>query len=276
VLKENIELYSSSIYTGAVIFFISFSFTTALFFLNKFKKRNHKYFLSLLLITNLVILILSNSRGLIVASLLSVFFILLIINKSLFIKIIFSVSVVGIISFSTSPILEDFASLYYRTDTTHREIFWDTGIEIIKDHPITGIGPNRFDKYFYNYAPSYIFSVQEWKVGKHTPHNFFLYFTAENGVLGLIVSGSFFILFFYIAIKTIKYSKKVNSHYFILSVTITGIGIGLFIRTFIEVTGFLYYGFITTDLPFWLCFGILVWIYQKLKMSYSNKVVMVP
>jgi hypothetical protein len=60
-----------------------------------------------------------------------------------------------------------------------------------------------------------------------------------------------------------RFSKRNNKHYFILSVAIFGIGIGFFVRSFVEVTGFLYYGYITTDLPFWLIFGILISIYQK-------------
>ena len=51
--------------------------------------------------------------------------------------------------------------------------------------------------------------------------------------------------------------------YFIISTAITGIGIGMFFRAFIEVTGILSYGYLTLDLPFWLVFIILISIYQK-------------
>ncbi len=267
VMKENIELYSSAVYTGAVIFFVSITLLTAMFLMNNFKEKIHKYLLSFLFFSNVVILILANSRGLIIAALLSISFILLVFKRSLFFRILFSIIVVSSTLLLSIPVIEDTVNLYFRTGTTHREIFWEAGLDVIKDHPITGVGPHLFDKYFYNYAPSNIFAFQEWKAGKHTPHNFFLYYTAENGVFGFLTGVSLFILFFYIAIRTMKLSKKNNKQYFIISTTITGIGIGFFIRSFFEVTGFLYYGFITTDLTFWLIFGILISIYQRLNVN---------
>jgi ABC-type thiamin/hydroxymethylpyrimidine transport system permease subunit len=68
-----------------------------------------------------------------------------------------------------------------------------------------------------------------------------------------------------LALKTLKLTKNKNRDYFILTTAITGIGLGLFFRSFIEITGYLTYGYITTDLPFWLVFGILIFIHQKFK-----------
>jgi len=269
VLKENIKLYSSVVYTGTVMFFVSITLLTAMFLINNSKKKILKYLLSFLFIFNVIILILANSRGLIIAALLSISFILLVLKRSLFFKILFSIIVVSITLFFSIPVIEDTVNLYLRTGTTHREIFWEAGLDIIKDHPIVGVGPHQFDKYFYTYAPSNIFAFQEWKAGKHTPHNFFLYYTAENGVLGFLTGVSLFVLFFYIAIRTMKLSEKNNKQYFILSTAITGMGIGFFIRSFFEVTGFLYYGYITTDLTFWLIFGILISINQRFNVNHK-------
>ena len=67
-----------------------------------------------------------------------------------------------------------------------------------------------------------------------------------------------------------KITKKNKDEFYILSVVITGIGIGLFFRSFLEITGYLTYGYITTDLPFWLIFGILINIYQKYSTQQQN------
>ena len=64
-----------------------------------------------------------------------------------------------------------------------------------------------------------------------------------------------------------RLTKKISRDSYIISIAITGIGIGFLFRAFFEVTGLLYYGYITTDLPFWLLFGILVHIYQEIKSN---------
>ena len=265
LLSENIKLYSSSRYTGSVIFFISATLISAMFFMDRFKKIKNKIILFFLFSINVVILILSNSRGLIIAAFLGISFLAFVFKRTLFLKVLISVVVVFVIVVLSVPEVDDSVNLYLRTGTTHREIFWEAGLEIIGDYPIVGIGPRAFNKYFYTYAPSSVLTIQEWKTGNHTPHNFFLYYAAENGVLGFIAGVSLFILYFYFASQVMKNSKRNNKEYFILSVAIFGIGIGFFVRSFVEVTGFLYYGYITTDLPFWLVFGILISIYQKIK-----------
>jgi len=111
------------------------------------------------------------------------------------------------------------------------------------------------------------FDLDIWRFGKPSPHNLFLYYWAENGIFGFVLSISLFVMFFYFAYKTISLAKHSSLEYYSLSVAITGIGIGLLFRAFFEVTGLLYYGYITTDLPFWLIFGILMYIYQNLNQK---------
>jgi hypothetical protein len=57
-----------------------------------------------------------------------------------------------------------------------------------------------------------------------------------------------------------------------MAVTMTGIGIGVFFRSFYEVDGVLTYGYITRDLAFWLIFIIQIFIYQRGKVkNFSDK-----
>ncbi len=268
LLTEKSELYSSLRYTSLTIFFISVSLITAMFFLNRFNKTRQRTLLIVLLFFNIAIQIFANSRGGIAASILSIIFILIVLKRSLLFKIFSSATIVTIILLFTIPGMPDIADIYLRWNTLNdREVYWQAGIDVIKNFPVFGLGPDLFDKYFYSYAPSNTFNYLKTMGtgGTPHPHNFFLYFTAENGILGLITSIVFFILFFYFAFKTMQITKKIHNDYFILSTAITGIGIAIFFRSFIEVTGFLTYGYITTDLPFWLVFGILISIYQKFK-----------
>ena len=63
---------------------------------------------------------------------------------------------------------------------------------------------------------------------------------------------------------------KNDYDYYVLTVAITGIGLAIFLRSFIEVAGYLLYGYITRDLPFWLLFSILIYIYQKFNRNLND------
>ncbi len=233
--------------------------------LKESSKRFFRIIIKLFIVFNIVILVLANSRGGILAAILSSSFLLLVIKGRKIIKVLFLTSIIIIILLNAFPIIEESVDTYFRWETVgQRELFWQSGIDIFKDYPIFGIGPNNFPRYFGTYAPVGIYEHMGFnKLTNPTPHNLFLRFAAENGLLGIIVSVSFFVIFFYLAIRTMRLTKNKNREYFILSTAITGIGIGMFFRAFIEVTGILSYGYLTLDLPFWLVFIILITIYQK-------------
>jgi O-antigen ligase len=163
---------------------------------------------------------------------------------------------------------------YLRLSTSGaREIYWQLGLNIINDNPFLGTGPDTFQQNFYNYAPSALtdqLKLNAAALAKPHPHNFFLYFTAENGIPGFSVSILFFITFFFFAVKTVRLTRQINYDFFVISTIITGIGLALFFRSFIEVTGYLTYGNITGDLPFWIMFMILISIYRKFRNFKKN------
>jgi len=268
VLEDNSELAGSTGYTGFTIFFITIAFISVILFLGHIKKGISKTILISFLILNIVTLIFANSRAAIVSAFLSVGFLLLILKKALFLKIISFTILVFAILFFTVPEVEDTINAYIRIDSVNqRDVFWGSGVDVISDYPLLGVGPGVFYKYFYSYSPSSLssfFDLDIWRFGKPSPHNLFLYYWAENGILGFVLSISLFVMFFYFGFKTISLAKHSSREYYILSVAITGLGIGLLFRAFFEVTGLLYYGYITTDLPFWIIFGVLMYIYQSL------------
>lgn len=61
--------------------------------------------------------------------------------------------------------------------------------------------------------------------------------------------------------------KNIDIHYHVFIVSILSIGLGIFIRSMFEVTGVLTYGFITRDLPFWIVFISLAYIYNETDKS---------
>ena len=64
-----------------------------------------------------------------------------------------------------------------------RLVIWQSAWEILKDHPLIGIGPGMFQKYYLDYQPRFE-PYPEWAVPQ--PHNIFLAFWLQTGLLGLI------------------------------------------------------------------------------------------
>jgi len=64
-----------------------------------------------------------------------------------------------------------------------RLIIWQVAGEIIKDHPLIGIGPGLFQKYYLDYQPRFE-PYLEWAVPQ--PHNIFFAFWLQTSLLGLI------------------------------------------------------------------------------------------
>jgi O-antigen ligase len=273
LLSNVLNLTSSLGYTGMTVFFIGIALITSMIFMNKFKSLAWRIVLPLLLFISIIIIILSNSRGGILAAIISILFVLWKLNKSLLLKIFIFITFTILTLLILFPTLAEVVNVYLRWETvSDREVYWTMGLEVIKDYPFFGLGADLFDKFFFNYAPSSTLSLFQSDIiqlGKPHPHNFFLYFTAENGILGLVTAILFFVTFFRIAFKTMKLTKNENDYY-VLSVAITGIGLAIFVRSFIEVAGYLLYGYLTRDLPFWLLFAILIYIYEKFNRNLND------
>ncbi len=274
LLRDKISQYTSKGYTGVTILFISSSLITSMFFWNKLEKVKYKILLMILLIFNIIFLILANSRGGILASIISASFILFNLKRRIFIRSFLTISAFLFLLYLIIPAFNDAINFYMRWETVgDREEYWQMGLDVISDNSYFGIGPDLFDKYFFNYATSKtldFYKLGNLSLGKPHPHNFFLYFTAENGILGLITSLTFFVIIFYYSFNTLKITKDKNNVHYIFALAITGIGLGNFFRAFIEVEGFMTYGYITNDLPLWLILVILFHIYQQYNTNLPN------
>jgi len=85
--------------------------------------------------------------------------------------------------FAFSPKFQDLASFDPRSSLSSRFMVWRVAWEIGKDHPLVGIGLGTFQEHYLAYQekfPPYL----EWAVPQ--PHNLFLAFWLQTGVLGLI------------------------------------------------------------------------------------------
>jgi len=94
-------------------------------------------------------------------------------------------------------------NLAYRSSFNSRLMIWRAAWEIGKDHPIFGIGPGNFQRYYLDYQKRFSEPYLEWAVPE--PHNVFLAFWLETGILGL---AGFIILIFWFFKKTFSSLKK--------------------------------------------------------------------
>src|SRR3972149_3232067 len=218
-----IALNNSHNATGSVFSIVSiFAFA---FFLESDSKEKIAYlFISML---SFIALIMTKSRGSLVAFILGVFFLLLISSKSLlkFLRNILILAVVVIplvfITGTFGRILQIFH--IYDLSALTRFSLWDKAILLFKQSPMLGIGfaryndvPWNFDKVPLTGNPG-IFSLYtsgNYIFNDTNAHSSYLHFLAETGVIGLILVLAFWIFCLVIIFKAYRrttdyFSKKV-------------------------------------------------------------------
>lgn len=258
-------IYGNPNYVGLLLA-ITIPITLSFLMLKFVEKLVNNLFLILILLFQLGMLLLSDSR----ASFLSIAISSVVIlwfspkkSRRNFLYIIAGISIVLIFVSNLNNIIEIFLRLE-RIST--RDDFWKTGIEILKNNLLFGTGADTFEQMFFSKAPSnliHLLKVSPSGVGTPHPHNIFLYFWAENGILGVISIFMIFYISLKLSIELLQIDVVENKLYFIITISNISIVSGLFFRAFFEITGIMTYGAITRDLPFWVLLIILCHIYQK-------------
>ena len=266
----------TNINATAGFFAVTIPLVIGLLFYSEFS-RKRKIALSFLLGFLLIGLLFTDTRSAYVSIFISLVIILAVLRKKLLKWLLASAGAVGLLFVFIKP-LNNLISLLLRFDegVAGRGIFWDVSLNIIKTHPLFGIGPGGYKFEMFNYFPVLIKSwygavlteVYNVTGGSNSSHNFFLFYFSDMGILGFIAAISLFVLLFYIGIKLLKVFRNSNEFNFIITLSVISIGAGLFARAFFESIGLITYGYITTDLPFWICFIIIIHFYQN---TFPNK-----
>ncbi|MCK4525454.1 MAG: O-antigen ligase family protein, partial [Candidatus Andersenbacteria bacterium] len=71
-----------------------------------------------------------------------------------------------------------------RSSFHSRLMIWNSAGEIIKDNPLFGIGPGTFQETYLSYAEKFDEPYLEWAVPQ--PHNVFLAFYLQTGLIGFV------------------------------------------------------------------------------------------
>lgn len=159
-------------------------------------KSEHKYYYSTVFLCLLLALLFNGTRGawLSMLVLLPLVMILCKINlKKLFAVFLTAVMVLSIlftVNESFNNRIQSFTSMKYQSNS-ERLLLWQSAVNMWKDNPVFGVGVGNFEK---NYREKYI-SPEAKERGLGHPHNNFLGFLSEMGLVGastyLIYIGTF-------------------------------------------------------------------------------------
>jgi len=105
------------------------------------------------------------------------------IYKNIFISII-SVFLFLLLIFMSANKVEQIANSQSRSSFHSRMMIWNSAGKIIKDNPLFGIGPGTFQETYLSYSIKFDEPYLEWAVPQ--PHNIFLAFYLQTGLIGLI------------------------------------------------------------------------------------------
>ncbi len=261
--------FYSNINTSGLYIIILFPLTLSTLYLKLF--RRYKTLSIILLIFLSIGVILISSRVAFFGVILGTAIVLFFLNKKafkLFSILFISLALVNIILNPFGPAID--IALRLEEGLSQHDHFWELAINIIKAHPLLGIGPGAYSYEEFKYIPVMLDSysgqvmvyINNVTFGSNNSHNFYLVFISDMGILGAISSVFLPVVFFRILYLVRRKYKPINREVYIIIIAIIAVGVCLFIRSFGESIGLLSYGALSTDLPFWLLFVILISYYQ--------------
>lgn len=244
------------------------------------KQTFYKVITSLFLFFISLGIILTMARSAILAILLSSSILFFMIKRKLFYRFLLAIISIGLLILFYPP-LNEIVTLFFRIEEgmSARDQIWTMSINIIKDHPLFGLGPGVYKYEFFNYLP---FMLNDWwgkmliffydvTNGVNFSHNYFLVLFTELGILGFVTAIALPLIFFRIGIKTIKKYKTEAKNTYYLIIALFAIGASIILRNFFNSIGILYLGGLTTDLPFWLVFSSIVYFYLVPVVGKTNR-----
>jgi O-antigen ligase len=251
---------------------ISFLLTVSLYFRNEGSILRKKILPSLILLFLVPALVFTNSRASLLAASLGFVVLILTLYPKYRVKFISSIFIM-IAIFILIPQIGEFFTYFLRFEKflNIRDHLWAMSWETIKENPIFGSGPDQFKEYFFKYNTTPEGSYANYMIKKlyveagdsGLSHNFILFRITELGIPGLVTAFWLPGMFIIYAVKTLGKIKEIDKNGFLLTAVSLSIGIGLFARSFFESIGILTYGWIMVDLPFWICFMVILFYYHS-------------
>lgn len=112
-------------------------------------------------------------------------------------------------------------SLLTKTESARERInIWDNTIQMIKEHPLTGVGAGNWQIHFPKYGLVHFhetnYTITEGLTNFQRPHNDFLWVFSETGFFGFIAYSSIFLLVIIYLIKLIYHSTELQQKFIYL------------------------------------------------------------
>jgi len=101
-----------------------------------------------------------------------------------------------------------------------RFALWEKSFEIIKDHPISGVGFNNWRYEYPKHKLTGLIRSELENVKFYSPHNDYIWLASETGVIGLLLYLLFIILIVFPKIKTIKNASWVEKAAFLTVIAV--------------------------------------------------------
>ena len=201
-----------------MLIFSSLSGAFVLSFRDKWD-RYKRWFLYCMPITGLFSIVGSDSRGAQIA--LGVIGLWLMVKTKLKAKTIIAVIIVLILGFYFLPEeqIERFKDIGDDKTSQQRIAYIESGLNIIKGHPIIGIGYYNWRAYGSYYYPSGVGPFGYWEM----PHNIYIQIGAESGLLGL----GLFLIMILITFKMNQNTRKIANGNNFLVYTSHGLDLGM-------------------------------------------------
>lgn len=98
--------------------------------------------------------------------------------------VIFFAAFIFLFIFFSYQKYEQVISSNERSSFHSRLMIWNASFEMLKDSPVLGIGPGTFQEVYLAYQSRFSVPYLEWAVAE--PHNTFLAFYLQSGVIGLL------------------------------------------------------------------------------------------
>lgn len=273
-LFTNININFSGV-TLAVSLLILFSY----FFLKNNRSIGRRTMLLALILPLLLALLISNSRAALLAAFVGGLAFVLIVFPKYRLHFFGSVTLIVVAALLIPPVT-DFLSMMLRFERflNVRDHLWAMSWETIKDHPLLGTGPDQFKDYFFKYMTAAEGSYAEMMIknlykeagDSGLSHNFFLFRQTELGLPGLISALWLPGMFIWFATKAMSALRGIDRDGFILVAVSLSVGIGLFARSMFESIGILTHGWLMVDLPFWVCFMVIVYFYHQTSQNQTE------
>lgn len=179
------------------------------------KNIRSRVFYTIVFIIQIASIIACQSRNALISMVIGAFILTIMYNKRYFIFSIILPIILFVIPESRLRLLQ----IFDPAQNNSRIKLWETTLYMIKEHPILGIGFENYSLLYTEYLEKYPDLKVWYEYVAYHPHNAFLKFQVELGILGTISFILFLLSTFILLYKLLKYSNNKKTKTMVIGIT---------------------------------------------------------